>query len=374
MQALSENSPDLITRLEHESISYINPVIQEYTGKNPDMFLNRNVKEVELDASILESWLRIVEEVNASNNTVATEMDFPTEMGKRVMQVNAIPEYDESNKIESVLVVSHDITERKLIELEIQNKNKKITESINYAKRIQNAILPNNRVINKALPDSFILYKPKDVVSGDFPWYMQIKDDIYIAAVDCTGHGVPGALLSLIGYFLLNDIVRSRKITEPGIILDLLDEGVTTTLRQDEDATTKDGVDIALCKINYITREVEYAGAHRPLYIMRNGVMEEIKGNKFPIGGGIFKNQTNFTNTKLKLEKGDTIFFSSDGFPDQFGGPEVRKFGPKRVREIIERVHKLPMQEAAAVFDQEWEGWRSEEKQTDDVLLIGIKF
>jgi PAS domain S-box-containing protein len=374
MQALSENSPDLITRLEHESISYINPVIQEYTGKNPDMFLNRNVKEVELDASILESWLRIVEEVNASNNTVATEMDFPTEMGKRVMQVNAIPEYDESNKIESVLVVSHDITERKLIELEIQNKNKKITESINYAKRIQNAILPNNRVINKALPDSFILYKPKDVVSGDFPWYMQIKDDIYIAAVDCTGHGVPGALLSLIGYFLLNDIVRSRKITEPGIILDLLDEGVTTTLRQDEDATTKDGMDIALCKINYITREVEYAGAHRPLYIMRNGVMEEIKGNKFPIGGGIFKNQTNFTNTKLKLEKGDTIFFSSDGFPDQFGGPEVRKFGPKRVREIIERVHKLPMQEAAAVFDQEWEGWRSEEKQTDDVLLIGIKF
>jgi serine phosphatase RsbU (regulator of sigma subunit) len=332
------------------------------------------MKEVELDASILEGWLRIVEEVNNSNNTVATEMDFPSEMGKRVMQVNAIPEYDESNKIESVLVVSHDITERKLIELEIQNKNKKITESINYAKRIQNAILPNNRVINKALADSFILYKPKDVVSGDFPWYMQIKDDIYIAAVDCTGHGVPGALLSLIGYFLLNDIVRSRKITEPGIILDLLDEGVTTTLRQDEDSTTKDGMDIALCKINMQRREVEYAGAHRPLYIMKNGVMEEIKGNKFPIGGGIFKNQTNFTNTKIKLEAGDSIFFSSDGFPDQFGGPEVRKFGPKKIREIIERVHKLPMSEASAIFDNEWEGWRGEQKQTDDVLLIGIKF
>lgn len=374
MQALSENSPDLITRLEHEAISYINPVIKDYTGKSPSLFLNKNVKDVELDTTILEGWLRIVEEVNKSNNTVATEMDFPSEMGKRVMQVNAIPEYDESNKIESVLVVSHDITERKLIELEIQNKNKKITESINYAKRIQNAILPNTRVINKALPDSFILYKPKDVVSGDFPWYMQIKDDIYIAAVDCTGHGVPGALLSLIGYFLLNDIVRSRKVTEPGIILDLLDEGVTSTLRQDEDATTKDGMDIALCKINTSTREVEYAGAHRPLYIMKNGVMEEIKGNKFPIGGGIFKNQTNFTNTKIKLEKGDSIYFSSDGFPDQFGGPEVRKFGPKKVREIIDRVHKLPMREALAVFDQEWEGWRGDHKQTDDVLLIGIKF
>jgi serine phosphatase RsbU (regulator of sigma subunit) len=301
-------------------------------------------------------------------------MDFPSEMGKRVMQVNAIPEFDETNKLESVLVVSHDITERKMIELEIQNKNKKITESINYAKRIQTAILPNNKVINRALPDSFILYKPRDVVSGDFPWFVQIKDDIFIAAVDCTGHGVPGALLSLIGYFLLNDIVRSRKITEPGKILDLLDEGVTTTLRQDEDATTKDGMDIALCKINMTAGDVEYAGAHRPLYIMKNGVMEEVKGNKFPIGGGIFKNQTNFTNTKIVLSKGDSIYFSSDGFPDQFGGPDGRKFGPKKTREIIERIHKQPMEEAMKVFDEEWEGWRGETKQTDDVLLIGIKF
>lgn len=374
MQALSENSPDLITRLEDESISYINPVIESYTGKGPNDYLNKKYKEAGLDASILESWLRIVEQVNATNETVATEMDFPSELGKRVMQVNAIPEFDESNKLESVLVVSHDITERKMIELEIQNKNKKITESINYAKRIQTAILPNSRVISKTLPDSFILYKPRDVVSGDFPWFMQIKNDIYIAAVDCTGHGVPEALLSLIGYFLLNDIVRSRKVTDPGVILDLLDEGVTKTLRQDEDASTKDGMDIALCKVNMDTREVEYAGAHRPLYIMRNGVMEEVKGNKFPIGGGIFKNQTNFTNTKLTLKKGDSIYFSSDGYPDQFGGPEGRKFGPKRVREIIERVHKMPMLEASGIFDQEWESWRGDTKQTDDVLLIGIKF
>jgi PAS domain S-box-containing protein len=374
MQALSENSPDLITRLEGGVISYINPVIESYSGKGPENFLNKMAKETDLDAHVLESWLNIVEQVNSTNAKVATEMDFPSEMGKRVMQVNAIPEYDESEKLESVLVVSHDITERKMIELEVQNKNKKITESINYAKRIQTAILPNTRLINRALPDSFILYKPRDVVSGDFPWFVQIKDDIFIAAVDCTGHGVPGALLSLIGYFLLNDIVRSRKITEPGKILDLLDEGVTTTLRQDEDSTTKDGMDIALCKINVLAGEVEYAGAHRPLYIMKNGVMEEIKGNKFPIGGGIFKNQTNFTNTKVNLSKGDSIYFSSDGFPDQFGGTEGRKFGPKRIREIIERVHPMSMNDAMSVFDKEWEEWRGETKQTDDVLLIGIKF
>jgi PAS domain S-box-containing protein len=374
MQALSENSLDLITRLEGDSISYINPVIEEYTGQKPSFFLNRKVQETELDRSVLDGWLKVVETVNATNEKASAEMDFPSTMGTRIMAVNAIPEFDELNKLESVLVVSHDITERKMIELEIQNKNKKITESINYAKRIQNAILPNNRVISKALPDSFILYKPRDVVSGDFPWFVQMKDEIFIAAVDCTGHGVPGALLSLIGYFLLNDIVRSRKITEPGKILDLLDEGVTTTLRQDEDATTKDGMDIALCKINLTNREVEYAGAHRPLYIIKNGVMDEVKGNKFPIGGGIFKNQTNFTNTKINLDKGDSIYFSSDGFPDQFGGIEGRKFGPKRVREIIEQVHKKSMPEAMHIFDREWESWRGETKQTDDVLLIGIKF
>lgn len=375
MQALSENSPDLITRLEDGVISYINPVIENYTGHLPVSYLNKTAKETSLDTSVLEHWLKIVEDVNSSNDKVSTEMPFPSVLGKRVMQVNAIPEFSEDDKLESVLVVSHDITERKMIEMEVHEKNKKINDSINYSKRIQNAILPNTRLINKTLPDSFILYKPRDVVSGDFPWFVQIKNDIFIAAVDCTGHGVPGALLSLIGYFLLNDIVRSRRITEPGKILDLLDEGVTQTLRQDQDdSATKDGMDIALCRINLETNEVEYAGAHRPLYFVKGGVMDEIKGNKFPIGGGIFKNQTNFTTHKLSMSKGDSFYFSSDGYPDQFGGPEVRKLGPKRVREMVERAASLSMKQAHDLFDQEWEQWKSGHKQTDDVLLIGIKF
>jgi PAS domain S-box-containing protein len=375
MQALSENSPDLITRLEDGVISYINPVIETYTSHLPVAFLNKNAKETSLDTTILEHWLKIVEEVNNTNDKVSTEMPFPSTLGKRVMQVNAIPEYNEEDKLESVLVVSHDITERKMIELEIQEKNKKINDSINYSKRIQNAILPNTRVVNKTLPDSFILYKPRDVVSGDFPWFVQMKNEVYIAAVDCTGHGVPGALLSLIGYFLLNDIVRSRKVTEAGIILDLLDEGVTSTLRQDQDdSATKDGMDIALCKINLDTNEIEYAGAHRPLYFVKDGMMDEIKGNKFPIGGGIFKNQTNFTTHKMTMKPGDSVYFSSDGYPDQFGGPEQRKLGPKRVREMVEKAHTLPMKDAAQIFDSEWEAWKGDTKQTDDVLLIGIKF
>lgn len=302
-------------------------------------------------------------------------MDFPSELGKRVMQINAMPEFNEQEVLESVLVVSHDITERKLIELDIQNKNKKINDSINYAKRIQNAILPDNFAISSTLPNSFILYKPRDVVSGDFPWYVQLGEDIFIAAVDCTGHGVPGALLSLIGYFLLNDIVRSRQITNPGQILDLLDEGVTQTLKQDQaNSATKDGMDIALCRINTKNKTIEYAGAHRPLYIMKNGALEEVKGNKFPIGGGVYKNQTKFTTTSLTLNAGDSVYFSSDGYPDQFGGTDGRKFGSKRMRELVEKIQHLPAHQAMEVFDMEWEEWRGTHKQTDDVLLIGIKF
>jgi len=283
-------------------------------------------------------------------------------------------EAGEGLSLESGIALFNDALERKRIELEIQHQNKKITESINYAKRIQSAILPNMRLIHRVLPQAFILYKPRDVVSGDFPWFAQVKNEIFMAAVDCTGHGVPGALLSLVGYFLLNDIVRSRGATDPGKILDLLDEGVSTTLRPSEDAGTKDGMDISLCKINLERREVEYAGAHRPLYVMREGVLEEIKGNRFPIGGGIFKNQTNFTTYRIRLNSGDSIYFCTDGYCDQFGGPEGKKFGVRQLRHIIAKAHALPMNEAHLVFDEQWETWKGDQKQTDDVLLIGIKF
>lgn len=332
--------------------------------------------EVNLNEKITEQWMSILEQVRQSNDKVAAEMDFPSEqLGDRIMQVNAIPEYNEFQEIESVLVVSHDITSRKLIELEIQASNKKINDSINYAQRIQGAILPDNNIIRRFLPDSFILYKPRDVVSGDFPWFIQVGDEVFIAAVDCTGHGVPGALISLIGYFLLNDIVRSRKILTPGLILDALDEGVTQTLRQDEDdSKTKDGMDISLCKINLKKNTLEYAGAHRPLYHLRNGELEEIRGDRFPIGGGKFKNQTNFANTLIEIQKGDAFYFCSDGFPDQFGGTDNRKFGPKRLRDMIIEHYTKPMVDQLNTYDQEWEEWKGDYKQTDDMLLIGLRF
>ena len=374
MQALSENSPDLITRMNRKgTFFYINPTIETFTGKEPAHFLNKNLEEAGLHEGIVEEWKKVLYEVGATKHKVSREIDFPSEIGDRVMNVNAIPEFDEEQRLESVLVVSHDITDRKLIEMEVQNKNRKIHDSLNYASRIQEAILPDNRVIKQAFPKSFIYYKSRDTVSGDFPWFVQQGDNTYIAAVDCTGHGVPGALISLIGYFLLNDIVKSRGITDPGTILDQLDEGVTQTLKQDsDDSKTKDGMDIALCRVN--KNEVQYAGAHRSLYFMQQGEMIEIKGDKFPIGGGIYKNQTNFTTHTIKVAENDGIYFCSDGFPDQFGGPDNRKFGPKRTRALIQEQHSLPMEQVYKNFGDTWEGWRGDERQTDDVLMIGIKF
>lgn len=376
MQALSENSPDLITRFTHEGeVFYINPMIESYTGQKPSDLLNKKLEEIQVEDLIKQEWVDLLKLVEEKNEKVNKEMDFPSIIGDRVMQVNAIPEFDEENHIESILMVSHDITERKQIELEIQSKNRKITESINYAKRIQGAILPNNAVIRQILPDSFILYKARDVVSGDFPWFINIGDIVYFAAVDCTGHGVPGALISLIGYFLLNDIVKGRKINDPGEILDHLDRGVTKTLRQDtSDSNTKDGMDIALCKIDLKKGQVSYAGAHRPLYFMNGKELEEIKGNKFPIGGGVYKNQTKFTCTTVDVKKGDSIFFCSDGFPDQFGGPDNRKYGPKRLREAILKFNKKPMTEIYHLIDKDWTDWKGDQKQTDDVLLIAVRF
>lgn len=376
MQALSENSPDLITRFTQEGeVFYINPMIESYTGHKPSDILNKKLDEINVEDVIKQGWMDLLKQVESENDKVALEMDFPSLIGDRVMQVNAIPEFDEENILESVLMVSHDITERKQIELEIQSKGRKITESINYAKRIQGAILPNNAVIRQFLPDSFILYKAKDVVSGDFPWFINVGDMMYFAAVDCTGHGVPGALISLIGYFLLNDIVKGRKISDPGEILDQLDKGVTKTLRQDtDDSKTKDGMDIALCKIDLKNKKVSYAGAHRSLYFMNGDELEEIKGNKFPIGGGIYKNQTKFTCSTIDVKKNDSIFFCSDGFPDQFGGPDNRKYGPKRLRESIVKYHKKSMTEINQNIDREWTEWMGDQKQTDDVLLIGVRF
>lgn len=375
MQSLSENSPDLITRITAEgNITYTNPAIETYAGVKPEEFIRKKLSELTIAEELIQAWQEIISDVTSENGKVSKECSVATPAGHRVVQVNGIPEYNES-QLESVLVVAHDITERKTIELEVQDKNKKINESINYSKRIQNAIVPDTDQVKKALPESFIFYKPKDVVSGDFPWFLRKGEEIYVAAVDCTGHGVPGAMLSLVGCFLLNDVVEFSGLESPAPILDFFDNKFNTTLNiEDSQTSIKDGMDLALCRINLNQNLLEFSGAHRPLYLLRDNEITEFKGDKWAIGGGTYKNQTNFTNHQIHIQKGDSVYFFSDGLPDQFGGPENRKFGPKRIRDLIVENAGKSMDEMNVIFEERFNEWMGTEKQMDDVLLIGIRF
>ena len=378
MQALSENSVDMIMRVSLEGeFYYVNPVVKLYTGIETQDMTRKKLDEIKILPEISLFFKETIEKILSTHLKVTTQIDFPTKFGVRIMQVNAIPEFNEEKELETILFVAHDITEQKLIEQEIKDKNKAISDSINYAQRIQTAILPNNKVIQSFLPKSFIFYKPRDVVSGDFPWFFTKNDIIYIAAVDCTGHGVPGALLSFIGYFLLNNIVDHDRDLTAGKILDLLHTSVRKTLRQDSaDANARDGMDIAFCKINPQIQEVQYAGAHRPLYYFSNGELIQFKGNPKAIGGipNRKKEEPDFYNSVINYKEGDKIFFFSDGLTDQVGGRDGRKYQALRIRDKIVEHPDFTMPEYSDFFFQDFLEWKGENKQIDDVLLIGIEF
>jgi PAS domain S-box-containing protein len=381
MQALSENSLDLIIRLSTVGqFFYANPIVTTFMGIDPKDLINKTLNEIGISTVLLNYFRESIDNIKSYPNKTQAEITIPALIdGKetdRIMSFAAIPEFNE-NELETILFVGHDITEAKQIEHEIQDKNRKIEDSINYAQRIQTSILPDIRLVREHLPKSFIYYKPRDVVSGDFPWFFNRGNDIYIAAVDCTGHGVPGALLSFVGYFLLNNIVDRDRNMSASEVCDLLHFGVRKTLKQEsEEAEARDGMDIAFCKINHIDRELQYAGAHRPLFLLRHGELIEYKGNRKAIGGIPHrkKEEENFTNYVINYKRGDKFFFFSDGLPDQLGGPEDKKYSPKRIRELILENKDLPIEKYSNLFSEDFETWKGDGKQIDDVLLIGIEF
>ncbi len=377
MQSLSENSTDLIIRLNTAGqFFYANPMAEQYLNLPAREIINQTLSSIKINENLANFFKDSIKTIKSTKEKLDGEITLPTQQGEKIMHINAIPELNE-NELETILFVSHDITEAKRIEMEILDKNRKITESINYAQRIQTSILPNNRMIRQYLPKSFVFYHPRDVVSGDFPWFFIKEDYIYIAVVDCTGHGVPGALLSFIGYFTLNNVVDHDASYSAGKILDLLHFGVRKTLKQDRpDADARDGMDIALCKINLKKGELLYAGAHRPLFLLRKGELLEFKGDRKAIGGIPHpkKGEEDFTNHQIEIQTGDKIFFFSDGLTDQVGGEEDRKYSPMRVRDLIMGNQDFTMPQYSDLFVKDFEEYKGNHKQVDDLLLIGIEF
>ncbi len=267
---------------------------------------------------------------------------------------------------------NHIISEQKLQaehqKEQIQEAHKEITDSIAYAKRIQSAILPPAKMWHKSLPDSFILYKPKDVVAGDFYWLEQKGNKTIFASADCTGHGVPGAMVSVICNGALNRSVREFNLSEPGKILDQSREIVIQEFEKSEEEV-KDGMDIALCAIEGNT--LQYAGAHNPLWIIRNNEIIETKANKQPIGK--FDNPLPYTTHTFELQKGDCIYIFSDGYVDQFGGEKGKKLKAKAFRTLLLDIQNETMEKQKELIDETFENWKGSFEQVDDVCVIGVR-
>ena len=252
----------------------------------------------------------------------------------------------------------------------LSKTNVLITDSINYAKRLQESVLPSRLSLKKYFTESFIFYKPKDIVSGDFFWMYELDDTILFAVIDCTGHGVPGAFMSIVGNNILNHLMIEKKITDPNLILDELNTAVHETIKQPANEAVRDGMDLALCAYNMRTKKIVYSGAKNSVCVFSENNFIELKADKISIGNQSGKK---FTKQEYILKKGDMVYLFSDGYADQKGGPENKKFYYDTFRNLLERSHTLPVNEQEALLDKTMNEWIGSHNQLDDMMVMGIK-
>ncbi len=257
--------------------------------------------------------------------------------------------------------------QKRLIEL----KNIDLTDSIHYAKRIQESLLAKSGGFERKVKDAFILFKPKDIVSGDFYWTGEQNGKFIISSVDCTGHGVPGAFMSMLGDSYLNQIVYNHKITSPERILDALDKDIRRALKQ-EDTNNQDGMDMALCSVELANNTVEFAGAKNPLIYIQNNELVKISGSRQPVGGSIIKNG-GFEKHTIEVKSPTCFYMFSDGYQSQFGGAKKKKFMAKNLQKLIFDIHQKPMKEQKKILEETILEWMQGTEQIDDILVIGFR-
>ena len=257
---------------------------------------------------------------------------------------------------------------------QLDENHKEITDSISYAKNIQDAMMTSTVYLKDVLPESFIFFKPKDVVSGDYYWvYKTPYNNIYFTVADCTGHGVPGAFMSMICTSLLNENIIEKKVNNPGEILDNMRDKIIASLNnKDSKKETRDGMDVALCKINFEKLTLQYAGANNPLVHVRNGEINHVKANYQPVALTVGEKKP-FINNDIKLEKGDMIYIFSDGYADQFGGPKGKKYMTTKFRKYLASISELSMEEQHDMLEKEFYKWKGNHDQIDDVCVMGVR-
>ncbi|MDQ3111960.1 MAG: SpoIIE family protein phosphatase [Bacteroidota bacterium] len=345
---------------------------------------------------MLEKSSSVVADVWEKKGLIYKDIPFVTKTGE-ILPVECSAKVAPFGGRPAIVIYARDIRERLALEEEIRQqqyiievKNKDITDSINYAKRIQTAILPTEEEMTKIAKDYFVFYRPKDIVSGDLYWAAAVTTSpgsgrneklAVIAALDCTGHGVPGAFMSIVGHTILEQTLTEPSVNNPAAALDYLNNGVIKTLKQkaDDDFSIKDGMDIAIVAINYETRVLEFAGANNPLYIVRGDELIEIDGDKQPIGAYL-KEARLFKNNRIQCQPGDCVYVFTDGIPDQFGGPKGKKFKYKQLQALLKSNHSKPMKEQHTAIVKAIDDWMTYPtpgagnfEQTDDILMIGLR-
>ena len=278
-----------------------------------------------------------------------------------------------------LISIGYDITEkknseRKLIEQneKLTEQNKDITSSIVYAKRIQESILQTQEAVKTIFFESFLMYKPKDIVSGDYYWFYEDENYRYAAAVDCTGHGVPGAMMSMVANSAFKEVFLNRKVKEPGLILQALDEELEKAFPKNPNEPFNDGMDVGLIQISKANNELKFSGAFRSVIVANSEGITEIRGSRYPLGfySGIDKV---FETETIQLEKGDCVYLYSDGYVDQFGGEHNKKLNKVNFKELLKTASEMAMEEQEAFLEYSFNNWKQDGEQTDDVLVIGIK-
>ena len=327
----------------------------------------------EYDLKTMADSLKIVEErkLNYSKSKQEKVQRYALFTGIIIIAIFAGFIYDRFKKTQKQKVII-ELKEKETQQQKelLQNKNKEILDSINYAKRLQEAILPSQKIWEGALPNSFIFYQPKDIVAGDFYWLEKIEDKILFAAADCTGHGVPGALVSVVCSNALNRVVKEFGVYQPNEILSKVRELVIETFEKSE-TEVKDGMDISLCCFDRSTNVLTWAGAYNPLWIIQNNYLKEIKADKQPIGKHIETKA--FTNHRFQLNKGDSIYIFTDGFADQFGGPKGKKFKQRQFKNILIEISNLEPENQKIIIAKVFTEWKNSLEQVDDVCVIGLK-
>lgn len=359
-------------------IEWVNDGFKRMTGFTYDEYREKygsNLLEKNTDVEVLSN---IETNLIEKKSTLYTTKSQNAQGGELWIQTNLTPIFDSQDNLYKIVAIDSDITQIKKAEEEIAAQKDKIVESIRYAQKIQQAVMPPVEYFDKYLPEHFILLKPKDIVSGDFYWGSHVGSKFVFTAADCTGHGVPGAFMSLLGIAFLNEI--TGRMTEDNVtageILTQLRANVMTYLRQTgKEEEQKDGMDMALCVYDRKNDKLQYAGAHNPLVLIRNNELQQIDADEMPIG--YYQNQTEFfTNHELDVLPGDVIYMFSDGYPDQFGmvNGRKKKYMIKRFRDYLLQIHNEPLDVQKQMLDDNLTQWRGNIKQLDDVSVIGVRF